>query len=46
MRRWSICLVIFVLIAAAIGCDKTITEPGESEHGGIFLHGTPPTTSR
>jgi hypothetical protein len=26
------------LIAAAIGCEKTVTEPGEPEHGGPFLH--------
>jgi hypothetical protein len=44
MRRLLMLVAVIGLIWAAIGCDKTIREPGESEHGGVFLHGTPPTT--
>ncbi|MGA2442043.1 MAG: hypothetical protein ABSH08_13900 [Tepidisphaeraceae bacterium] len=42
MRRWLFILAVIGLITAAISCEKTIYEPGESEHGGVFLNGTPP----
>jgi hypothetical protein len=29
-------------IGAAVGCEKTIREPGESDHGGVFLHADAP----
>jgi hypothetical protein len=46
MRRWLFALTALSLAIAAIGCQKTVLEPGESEHGGVFLHGTPaPSTS-
>jgi hypothetical protein len=45
MRHWLILLTVIALITAAIGCEKTVYEPGESEHGGVFLHGTPPATT-
>jgi hypothetical protein len=45
MRHWLIILTVIALFTAAIGCEKTVYEPGESEHGGIFLHGTPPATT-
>jgi hypothetical protein len=38
MRRLIVFLFVIGLIAAAVGCEKTITEPGETEHGGPFLH--------
>jgi len=38
IRRWIFALVVAGFIVAAIGCEKTITEPGETEHGGPFLH--------
>jgi hypothetical protein len=41
MRRWLLMLVSIALIAQIIGCEKTIREPGEPEHGGVFLHGNP-----
>lgn len=44
MRRWLLILLTMSLLAAAISCEKTVYEPGESEHGGVFLYGTPPTT--
>jgi hypothetical protein len=44
MRRWLFILAAIGLFAAAISCQKTVYEPGEPEHGGMFLHGTPPTT--
>jgi hypothetical protein len=47
MRIWISIMVSLGLIIAAIGCDKSIHEPGEPEHGGVFLHGNPdnnPTT--
>jgi hypothetical protein len=34
-------LIAIALLAAFIGCEKTIREPGEPEHGGVFLHGSP-----
>jgi hypothetical protein len=40
MKRWTFILAVMLLIAAA-ACEKTIREPGEPEHGGVFLHGTP-----
>jgi hypothetical protein len=45
MRRWLVALVALSLAVAAIGCQKTILEPGEPEHGGVFLHGTPPPST-
>ena len=46
MPRWLFVLAALTLAALAIGCDHTVLEPGEPEHGGVFLHGTPgPTTS-
>jgi hypothetical protein len=45
MRHWLIILTALALITAAIGCEKTVYEPGESEHGGVFLHGSPPATT-
>ena len=47
MKRWLLALALTGLVAAAIGCEKTVREPGESEHGGVFLYGNPannPTT--
>jgi hypothetical protein len=44
MRRSLLLLAVLFLIVAAMGCEKTVYEPGESEHGGIFLHGTPQAT--
>ena len=41
MRRWLCVLIALALVSAAIGCEKTVLEPGEPEHGGVFLHGTP-----
>jgi hypothetical protein len=41
MRQWMIMLIAIALIATAISCEKTVYEPGESEHGGVFLHGNP-----
>jgi hypothetical protein len=38
MRRWICALFVAGLIVAAIGCENTVTEPGETEHGGPFLH--------
>ena len=29
------------LFAAAISCEHTVREPGEEEHGGVFLHASP-----
>jgi hypothetical protein len=46
MRRWLFILAVLGLFTAAISCQKTIYEPGESEHGGVFLNGTPPPTTR
>jgi hypothetical protein len=45
MQRWLLVLSVIALLAAAIGCEKTVREPGEPEHGGMFLYGTPSTTS-
>jgi len=45
MARFLLALALLGLLTAAIGCEKTVYEPGESEHGGIFLHGTPATTA-
>jgi len=45
MRHWLIILTVIALITSAIGCEKTIYEPGEPEHGGMFLHGTPAATA-
>jgi hypothetical protein len=41
MRRWLVILVSLTLIASIFGCEKTIQEPGEPEHGGVFLHANP-----
>jgi hypothetical protein len=41
MRHWILILVAGGLIFAALGCEHTVTEPGESEHGGVFLHASP-----
>jgi len=46
MRRWLFILAVIGLFAAAISCQKTIYEPGESEHGGVFLYGMPSPTTR
>jgi hypothetical protein len=45
MQRWLLILSVIGLLAAAISCERTVYEPGEPEHGGIFLHGTPSTTA-
>jgi hypothetical protein len=47
MRRLVLLAFFGGLVFAAIGCEKTIREPGEEEHGGVFLHASPnpqPTT--
>jgi hypothetical protein len=41
MRRWLQLLATIGLLAGFIGCEKTIREPGEPEHGGVFLHSSP-----
>lgn len=41
MRRWICILAAVGLIAAALGCEHSVREPGESEHGGVFLHASP-----
>ncbi|MGD0542403.1 MAG: hypothetical protein ABSB33_12890 [Tepidisphaeraceae bacterium] len=45
MRRWLLVLSVIALLSAAISCERTVREPGEPEHGGTFLYGTPSTTS-
>jgi hypothetical protein len=42
IRCWIYLLAGAGLVFAAIGCQKTITEPGEPEHGGVFLHSSVP----
>lgn len=47
MKRWILrwmtsAALALGLIGAAIGCEHTIREPGESEHGGVFLHADAP----
>ena len=46
MKRWISVLAVLGLIVAAIGCEHTVREPGEPEHGGVFLHSSveQPTT--
>jgi hypothetical protein len=48
MRRFVCLVLIGGFIFAGIGCEKTITEPGEVEHGGVFLHASehPQPTTR
>jgi hypothetical protein len=36
--RWMGWLAVAGLLAAAVACEHTVTEPGEVEHGGVFLH--------
>jgi sulfur-carrier protein len=45
MRHWLIAIAVAALFIAAVSCEKTIYEPGEPEHGGMFLHGTPASTA-
>jgi len=33
------------LLLSLSGCEKTITEPGEPEHGGLFLHHQGPSAT-
>jgi len=36
---WCLFLSLLgALLLNVLGCEKTITEPGEPEHGGVFLH--------
>ena len=44
MGRWIFILAVIALLTAVLSCESTIREPGEPEHGGMFLYGTPPTT--
>jgi len=47
ITHWLAAAAIVTLLLGAIGCEKTITEPGEPPHGGAFLYGSPsnaPTT--
>jgi hypothetical protein len=51
MRYWITILFSAGLFVALVGCEHTVTEPGEPEHGGVFLHASPdadkpPTTRR
>ncbi|MDP9173217.1 MAG: hypothetical protein M3O30_05040 [Planctomycetota bacterium] len=47
MKRWLFSWT-FTLCAAAgliglsLGCERTIREPGETVHGGLFLHADAP----
>jgi hypothetical protein len=45
LRIAVVAFALIALVLAAIGCEKTVYEPGESEHGGVFLHGTPSSTA-
>ncbi len=45
LRRWTILLAAAGLIAAAVSCEHTVCEPGEVEHGGVFLHASPDNAS-
>jgi hypothetical protein len=38
MKHWITFLTLTALAITFIGCEKTVREPGEIEHGGIFLH--------
>jgi hypothetical protein len=38
LSRWTIYLAVTGLILAALGCEHSVCEPGEVEHGGVFLH--------
>ncbi|MGA3066937.1 MAG: hypothetical protein ABSF29_08835 [Tepidisphaeraceae bacterium] len=39
--RWAIWLLAAGWVAAAVSCEHTVCEPGEQEHGGVFLHASP-----
>jgi hypothetical protein len=41
LRPLLILLALALTLFTFIGCTKTIYEPGEPEHGGVFLHGNP-----
>jgi hypothetical protein len=48
MRRLIWFALFSGFVFATVGCEKTITEPGEPEHGGVFLHASehPQPTTR
>jgi hypothetical protein len=41
VRKLICLLVILGLMMVVFGCDSKVNEPGEPEHGGVFLHGNP-----
>lgn len=46
MRIIILIIALLGILFAAIGCEKTVYEPGEPEHGGVFLHGDPSVSTR
>jgi hypothetical protein len=40
-KLFMIRLVLLCLTFSLLSCSKTVYEPAETEHGGLFVHGTP-----
>jgi|HubBroStandDraft_1064217.scaffolds.fasta_scaffold304675_2 hypothetical protein len=45
IQRIMLFLAAAGLILAAVGCEHAVNEPGETEHGGVFLHASPDNTA-
>jgi hypothetical protein len=46
MRRAIYIFAAVGLAILVIGCQKTVREPGEPEHGGVFLHAAAPAPAQ